>query len=699
MTIRSLRALWLTAVFQALAGCGGDGNGHPAALDAGADGDSDADADADGDSDADADADTDSDADGDGGLPAQLELRTISPDHGPVIGGTMVELRGNGFVGQIAVRVGGRQVDPADVQVVDDHRVVAVTPAGEIGPADVEVERDADGSPAVLDDGFTYDRFYVDPARGSIAGGTRISIIGAETTFDAGDVVRIGGSDATDIVWISETRIDCRTPPGTEGAADVAIRGPGGDHDLDDGFLYYNAADPFGGGLGGGPLDGTMNVTVLAVPSFMPIEAAFVMLGVEAGTYQGETDANGQITFSGDDLTGRQVLTAAAEGFAPSSFVEFDATDVTILLFPLPDPSDGPPPPGRYAATVEGELMFFSDMEVGWSNIPDPIGNEEKIAYVNTSKPSIFTDPVPPGAGSVVNEDGERGSNGWRFSIVARPGAFAVYALAGLLNNDTGVFTPYVMGVARNVLAGPAETVQDILIDMSIPLDHEVVVDLVDPPPTGDFGPDRYRVDTFVDLGGEGVIARDDSIARERSGLNSFEFPWQPPLDGSLVDARFLFVAGIHTGDNGNVPFYQEYNPFSWRIDGGYTEVNEAIEIGDFLGVPTAVSPPFGGEVDGRRLAWGGEGATPTFQNVIVQTLDVPPAPIWNMIVRGGVEEVEMPDLAAIAGLAAPPSGENMWIVWRQTVPNIEFDDFSYIYLSPEYASAYSADAFLLTFP
>ena len=692
MTIRATGLLLVIFVL----GCGGKDHKRPDLL-----GDGDADADADGDADGDSDADTDADGDADGDEDSDvLDLRTVSPDHGPVVGGTPVELRGAGFTGAITVRIGGRLVDPVDVTIVDDHRIIAVTPAGDLGPADVEVERDEDGQPAVLLGGFTYDDFYVDPGRGSIAGGTRVTILGAETTFDAADAVFFAGRLATDIVIVSGTQIDCRTPPGEEGTADVTISGPGGNHSVEDGFLYYNAADPFGGGLGGGPLRGTMNVTVLSAQGFLPVPEAFVILGTDGGTqYQGLTDGNGQITFSGDDLEGRQLLSTSKEGFAASSIVEFDATDVTILLFPIPDPQPGPPPPGRYAANVRGELLFFSDVEPGWTNVPDPRGNEEKVAYVFTSKPSIFTDDVPPGDGNTVYEDSPRGDNGWEFELVARPGAFAVYALAGLLNGDTGAFTPYVMGVARGVLAGPAEDVDGILVDMSIPLDHEVEVQLIDLPDVGDFGPDRFRVDTFLDLGGEGVIGRADSVRRARSGLGSFDFPWQPPLEGALEDARFLFVAGQHSGDNGVIPFYSEYNPFTWRIDGGHTLVNDAIVIGDFLGVPRAVAPPFGGMLQNHRLAWEGDGATPTMQHVILQTLDVPPLPIWDLIVRGDVDEVVLPDLAQIGGVPAPPTGQHMWIVIRYTVPNIEFDDFSYQYLSLEYASAYSADAYLLSLP
>ena len=44
--------------------------------------------------------------------------------------------------------------------------------------------------------------------------------------------------------------------------------------------------------------------------------------------------------------------------------------------------------------------------------------------------------------------------------------------MAGLQNTVTREFLPYVMGVARNVLTGPGEEVENVDIIMNIPLDH-----------------------------------------------------------------------------------------------------------------------------------------------------------------------------------------------------------------------------------
>ncbi|MFO0557081.1 MAG: hypothetical protein U0269_03610 [Polyangiales bacterium] len=64
-------------------------------------------------------------------------------------------------------------------------------------------------------------------------------------------------------------------------------------------------------------------------------------------------------------------------------------------------------------------------------------------------------------------------------------------------------FTPYVMGVARSVLASPRAAVTNINIDMNIPLDHEMSIVLRDLPSQDMGNPNRFSVANWIDLGGE----------------------------------------------------------------------------------------------------------------------------------------------------------------------------------------------------
>ena len=76
----------------------------------------------------------------------------------------------------------------------------------------------------------------VEPAYGSIGGGTTIAITG--NGFTANTTVSIGGNLGLNIAVNSSTSISAVTPPGTEGLADVIVQTGSGTGILADGFNY-----------------------------------------------------------------------------------------------------------------------------------------------------------------------------------------------------------------------------------------------------------------------------------------------------------------------------------------------------------------------------------------------------------------------------------------------------------------------------
>jgi hypothetical protein len=154
---------------------------------------------------------------------AEFAVTSCNPYHGPFVGGQEVVVRGRGFDDGIEVTFGDALVQPADITVEDIHRITVVTPAGEPGPVEVCVT--LGGERTCKADAYVYDDFYVDPPRGSIAGGTYVTITGADTDFDPGADVTFDGRPATEIDVVSETSITCRTPEGTVGPANVEITG------------------------------------------------------------------------------------------------------------------------------------------------------------------------------------------------------------------------------------------------------------------------------------------------------------------------------------------------------------------------------------------------------------------------------------------------------------------------------------------
>ena len=82
----------------------------------------------------------------------QLSISSVSPDNGSYSGGTAITITGTLLNGAISVKVGG--VPATDVVAVNSTTVTAVTPAGSVGPATVEVTT-AKGI-AIATNAFTY---------------------------------------------------------------------------------------------------------------------------------------------------------------------------------------------------------------------------------------------------------------------------------------------------------------------------------------------------------------------------------------------------------------------------------------------------------------------------------------------------------------------------------------------------------------
>jgi hypothetical protein len=641
-----------------------------------------------------------------------LTVQRVSPDHGPFTGGAEAVIRGAGFTDEALVYIGGRMVQPADTQLIDPRRLRIITPAGDVGPQDVMVEVPvAGGAPATstLPDGYTYDPFFVDPPRGSVAGGTLVEITGSATSFVDGDTVTFGRSPCGDVTVVSDILITCRTPPGVVGSVDVTVSHEGIDAVIEDGFAYFDSTDPVSGGLGGGPLMGTLNVTVLNAGDGSPLPDAYVMVGEDLMTpHQGLSDLRGQITFSGDDLIGNQTVHVAKHCFEKTSFVSFDATDVTVFLVPWMDPMcgmGGPPPPGRgrNGTFINGELIWRGPNEYGpnpWANIPNPRANEVKVAYVFTTQRSLANPNPDPSLGGLqrvlevlppITEE----HLGYPYRIFARPAGLAVYALAGLENTNTGEFIPYVMGIARNVLGGPGEEVEGADIVMEIPLDHRLDVRLNEIPTQTDRGPDRFRVESYIDLGGEGVIVREvnaeliDTV-RGRSAERPFRFFSQPALYGALSDGRYRIIAGWYTNDF-------ESQPYTVRMRQGVREVASEVILDGFLGVPVATSPAYGDDLPvDRMLRWEADGPDPSFHVVLMIGGDGNPA--WRHFTPGDLREAPIPDLSTIPEITDITPGFIQWVVFAVTIPGFRYNELSYAHLGDDQWEAYASDFFTARF-
>lgn len=148
-------------------------------------------------------------------------ITTVTPDYGPLAGGTAITITGTGFIAPVSnVTVGG----VACVGIDDSGApttITCTTPAGSAGAQSVVVTN-PDSQTATSS--FTYlaapTFTSVSPSAGQLAAGTILTITG--TNFFTGASITIGGSPCVTSTVNSATSITCEAPAGA-GASDIVI--------------------------------------------------------------------------------------------------------------------------------------------------------------------------------------------------------------------------------------------------------------------------------------------------------------------------------------------------------------------------------------------------------------------------------------------------------------------------------------------
>ena len=633
-----------------------------------------------------------------------LTITGVEPATGPFSGGTEAVVRGSGFDDAVTVRIGGVTVEPSQLS---QNRISIVVPAGKVGPVDIEITSGDDT--VVLQDGFIYNALAVSPHKGAASGGNLVDLAVSDATLPDDVIVEFDGSPCTDLRILSLQAARCKAPAHMPGVVDVVARSPSNSAApliAKQSYEFAETLDATSGGLSGGPIDGTINVTVVsegAVGNVIP--SALVLLGNDPRTSRrGVTDKRGSVTFSDVGLKGPVTVHATAKCFQRASIVDFDAKDVTVFLSPILDPAcaaDGSLSPGvrQLTATVTGELIFPGHKEFDvntWDIVPAPKENEIRVAYIFTSEASRDARRVPP-AGTdaqmsrLVEGTALPGKRGYPYRIAARAGGLAVYALAGLERTESHEFTPYVMGIAHNVVTAPGELTANVDMTMTITLDRELNVAVTDYPAATSDGPDHFSIAAYLDLGGEGLVMRDvnnvslDTIERHTAS-DLFRFLGQPALVGGLSGASYYVVAGYYSREPSSGPYTRQRRT-------GVRPSAQPLTFQGFLGIPTLVAPVLGARLpDDRMLRFELNGPSPDLIVVDVFTSDS--TLIWTEVLPGDARAVPLPDLSLIEGQTDLPTGFLRWVVTAIKMDDFRYNEFQYPYLASRYWTHDSANIF-----
>ncbi len=652
-----------------------------------------------------------------------LEIIRLTPARGPVEGGTFVEVSGEGFAQGMTAYLGGVELQ---IDVVSNTSFSFTAPAGSGGAAElrIEYERQVVRRP----DAYIYEAPLglagVHPSRGAQAGGTYVTLTGSG--FSKGAVtVSFGFQAATRIRVLNDNTVTVHSPPNLAGTYDVTVA-IGDEQDVQsNSFTYFDPAFMMGG-THGGDVEGAVNVTVLTptMTGLQPKPGAMVWLGLDAETeYVGFTNGAGQVTLSGPDVFGPQTVNAIAQNCSANSIVEAESADVTLIVYCQGPPSagggggGGPP---RVYPRLQGCVFDFSKSLFDVSTLgPD----ERAFAQIELTRRSLFSDPTPkattweipvpnggqPCQGGEGNCEVIYGTDiiyeeGGCFDFITLPGRYALLAWAGIINSRTQeVRELRQLGVRRGVTAVMGETHQGLDISLSYALDNNITVTMPDAPGQmpGKRGPNKNRVTTYLNFGGEGgyPLGETDSDARVIVQRDLPDFPgefltfyggaftriWDP----DAVTGPSCVSAGDCEGGQSCVPTQQgnacagAYNytyPYSVALRDGVGNTQSGVTLDPIMPFPEIESPVNRGVLRNGTFRWkpATTGAPPSIYNVIV--INVATGQRWDFSVPGNQRKFRLPHVPEVEhenAPAIPGPGAYLWGLQAIYIPGFDFENWS----------------------
>ncbi|MBL8913972.1 MAG: IPT/TIG domain-containing protein [Archangium sp.] len=621
-----------------------------------------------------------------GGATWRVTIQDLMPASGPAAGGTNVTLTGAAIPPSVRFAIG--TFDATGVTVGSETSLTAVTPAGSGGAGSdafivdtTDVENDD-----LFRGAFTYleplSIGRVQPERGAIAGGTLVTVLGSG--FGESTTVKFGQYNAKDLKFVDSHTITCRTPKSSVGVVDVRVDRLTENDVLPGGFSYFDPRS-ISGGLSGGPLVGTLNITVLESTQGAygtPIPNATVMLGLDPTTpFQGVTDQRGQITFSDPSLVKAQVVTVFKDFFESATITGVNAENLTVFIARTGggEPASGNPPPGVPPSTIAGRVTGFKSPRILMSD-------ESLEARVFVAQTSLYGGPPFSSGPDKSREKWRITRDGGDYLVYTGAGLRGVYAILGIVKGS--MFTPIAMGVKRGITTSsdnPA-TNKDIVIDTA--LDQNVPITIDSPVsfigPLGIPEPGFNSVYSWLELGAEGFVpspnnwstglGTSSTVASAGSNLTAPNFP---RLDGT----NFVFMNESASSASYPVSYYFRRQP---------GDLTQGLTIGPMLPAPN-ITRPLGGVFNGT-ISWTIDpGPVPDLHNIqILRPTLFGNVTVWSMVLPGTETQVVLP-AAAVDKLMREESGNMLFVViFSSRSPKFAYNQWTYDGLSGVSWSSYT---------
>ncbi len=403
-------------------------------------------------------------------------ITSVSPLGGTSLGGTLVTVRGAGFLndaaGTIVVKFADRLA--TSVGVFEDGRLTCRAPSGPAGTSVTLTLTSANGEVQLVS-GYRYNQrptvTAVTPPSGTAQGGNTVTLTGSGFLSDgaAQNAVTFGSITASNVVVRNNTTIDCTVPPGTSGlAVQVSVNNVNGAGSLPNGYRYH--ARPR-----------LTSVTPASGP-----RAGGTLVTVRGGGFQVDSPGTNRITFGGVQASAVSVIddtrltcvtpAGAAPGAVdvvlnnnngadalPAGFTY--AAPLVVAALPTKGTTQGSTP-----VTLTG-TSFVPGMTVNFGQQP-----ASNVVVIDESTLECLTPPGPTGAwvDVAVSTSGGDACLPLGFLYVAPPTLTSIEPSVGLPQGGTMVvlsgsgFLAHEAGENRVTFAGRAAPSVSVLDDQHL---------------------------------------------------------------------------------------------------------------------------------------------------------------------------------------------------------------------------------------
>ena len=365
-------------------------------------------------------------------------LTNLTPNSGPVAGGTQVTVNGSNFVaGNTRVTFGDVVVDASAVTVVSANQLTLQTPAQAAGTVAVKVSTYGISS-NTISNGFTYQDplsvTAINPSTGPATGGTTVTITG--TNFIENDTtVLVGMLPATTVTVNSSTSLTFVTPAQLPGSFSVTVSNTDGSSVVvQDGFNYtptYVTADsitPASGATQGG------DVVSITGSNFVAQNTSVHIGNITIPSAEVNVQSTTLLTFTTPAYTAGQVDVYVTTPSGNSNLIvggfTYNGSPTATGLSPATGPVAG-----GTVVTVSGSNFVAGNTSVS-------IDGQQVAATVNSPDSLSFTTPATQTAGSktvTVTTAGGSAVVAGGFTYVAAPTATGLSPTSGSTAGGTEV--------------------------------------------------------------------------------------------------------------------------------------------------------------------------------------------------------------------------------------------------------------------